>query len=112
MYPVSKVTLSKRDFDDDLYLKIAQQIQILLESGHVLVIEDIDSGKGTIEISYVPADPMLGEPYPYFLLPDEAEIAARYHDKRMLETYKMEIDRLNKVEEPLDQLPGKKKYDA
>ena len=81
MNNVSNVVISRKDYknEDELYQKVAQQIRILLESGYVLIAEDVEPRGGTIVIQYAPKDNESTTPKPFWLLPNEMVSAADTH---------------------------------
>jgi len=100
MNPVNVIIYNKKDFGTDvnLYSKIAQQIQLLMETNNVITIRSDEEKTGVICIEYGPRNPSLGYPYPYWLLPQEAIYVAEYHDKLELEKYKNFIEELDEFE--------------
>lgn len=81
MNKVNSVVLSRRDFkqEDELYAKVSQQIRILLESGYVIVAEDVDEKGGTIVIQYSPKSTEVDSPKPYWLVDSEKVVALNEH---------------------------------
>ena len=75
---VNRIVLSKRDYAsmDELYLKLAQQIRLLLESENTVLIQERDEGKGTFTIDFYPSD---GQIHPYWLVEDEWKAAVNQH---------------------------------
>lgn len=81
MNNVSRIVLNKRDYEQQLWTKVAQQIQLLMESGYACTVYDADdSRKGLIVIEFALMTPMLGAPQPYWLTPDEADHLMSYRD--------------------------------
>ena len=81
MNPVSNIVISRKDFkkDDELYLKVAEQIRLLLEAGYVIVAEDVEDRGGTIVIQYSPANAGKNMPRPYWLVDNECVAAMEVH---------------------------------
>lgn len=77
---VNLLIISKRDFPNNFWEKVAMQLQLLLESGHICTVCELDGGKGTVGIEYVSLDPNQSSKIPYFLEPEEAELVEEYRE--------------------------------
>lgn len=103
MQPVNTIIYTKKDFGtyNNLYSKVANQIQLLIETGNTIVIRGEATKSDTIYIEYAPQNPILGKPYPYWLLPYEANYVAAYHDKIEIEKYKQIAAGIEAAEEEI-----------
>lgn len=97
MNEIGKLIFTKRDYGNDttLYLKVAQQLQLLLETGNICTVYDGDGGRGTVVIEFTSNNPLEGQPYPYYLYPDEAEYVLHYHDKKLRQEY---LDKIKEID--------------
>lgn len=90
---VNKIIFLKKDFDDKLYEKVSQQVQLLIETGNVCVIGATEDG---VIIEYTSSNPLVSEePYPCFLYLDEMAYIGRYIAEKALRKYEDEIDDLS-----------------
>lgn len=78
MNQVNRIVYSRRDFkkEEELYAKLAQQIQLLMETGNTVVLKDADEGKGTIVLDFSATD---GPVKPFWLTKNEMICALDAH---------------------------------
>lgn len=78
MNKVNRIVYSRRDFkkESELYAKIAQQIQLLIETNNTVVLKDADEKGGTIVLDFAPRD---GNLKPFWLSHDEMICAYDAH---------------------------------
>lgn len=91
---VNRIVLTKEKFGKDLYEKVAQQLQILIEAGNLCSVYCHPKKKDFIVIEFVSVMPNFSEPYPYYLYPDEAEYVSLYVVKKNLAYNEEEVERL------------------
>lgn len=94
---VNRIVLTKEKFGKDLYEKVAQQLQILIEAGNLCSVYCHPKKKDFIVIEFVSVMPNFSEPYPYYLYPDEAEYVSLYVAKKNLVYNEEEVERLMEV---------------
>lgn len=94
---VNRIVLTKEKFGKDLYKKVAQQLQILIEAGKLCSVYCHPKKKDFIVIEFVSVMPNFSEPYPYYLYPDEAEYVSLYVVKKNLAYNEEEVERLMNV---------------
>ena len=101
MNKVNNIVLSRRDFkqEDELYAKVSQQIRILLESGYVIVAEDVDEKGGTVVIQYAPKSTEVDLPKPYWLSNSEKLAALNEHINEEVSQARKIIDASNAADE-------------
>ena len=101
MNPVSNVVISRKDFksDEELYLKVFQQIRLLLEAGYVIVAEDVEERGGTIVIQYSPANAGKNMPRPYWLVDNECVAAMEVHMDNEVARAKNVLDAAKKADD-------------
>lgn len=107
-YESNKIIFHKRQFNSiaELYLKVAQQLQILVESGYICTLYDGDDGKGLVVLEYNLADNSLGTPIPVWLLPDEIAYVERYQQQKYIAELREELESLDNEDD------GEPHYDA
>jgi hypothetical protein len=103
MTVINQITFNKRNFssNETFYSKIAEQIQLLIETGNVISVatavnEDGTSNDDVVVIKYNPKDPKLMLPYPCWLYPDEIQYVALYHEETQANIYQSYLDEYNK----------------
>lgn len=76
---VNRVVLDKVNYPDTttFYKKIGDTVAMLLEGGKIVVAVNLDDRKSKVLIEYV--DDNDEAPKPYWLLPEEADVAETYH---------------------------------
>lgn len=94
---VNRIVLTKEKFGKDLYEKVAQQLQILIEAGNLCSVYCHPKKKDFIIIEFVSVMPNFSEPYPYYLYPDEAGYVSLYVAKKNLAYNEEEVERLMEV---------------
>jgi hypothetical protein len=103
MNSVNKIVFTKERFGNELYLKVSQQLQLLIEAGNICSVYNKDNNPNIIIIEHVPSNPALLQPYPYYLYPDEASYVSIYIAKKNLRQYEEEIvDLSESIEESED----------
>jgi hypothetical protein len=103
MNPTNKIVFTKEKFGTELYLKVSQQLQLLIEAGNLCSVYNKDNNPNVIIIEHVPSNPALLHPYPYYLYPDEASYVSIYIAKKNLKQYEEEIVELSEsIEESED----------
>lgn len=114
MNNVSSVVISRKDFktDDELYAKVGQQVRLLLESGYVLVAEDVEEKGGTIVIQFMPsANAEPNTPKPFWLVPNEMLAAMDVHVSNEVKRANAIIE-ASKMADSFADDTSNKKYDA
>lgn len=101
--PVSRIILEKSHFKNDLDLRVAQQLRILMEAGEICTVFPADSKAETIIIEHVPFDPLKGQPFPFHLYPDEARHISIYIAKKNIYQAELDIEELEDSLEILEQ---------
>jgi hypothetical protein len=93
---VNRLVFLKRNYrrPEDLYLRISQQIQLLMETGYVCVIFEINAGEGAVILEFNPNSKNEGLQHPYWLFPNEADYLETYKREIEIEEYREELDRL------------------
>lgn len=106
MHPINKIIFTKEHFGDELYTKVSQQIQLLIESGNLCTVYNLNKDKDVVIIEHVSANPLSLQPYPYFLFPDEAGYVSVYIAKKNIQQFQEEIEdiqnSLDEVEDDFD----------
>lgn len=76
---VNRVILDKVNYPDTatFYKKIGDMVTMLLEGGKIVLAVNLDDCKSKVLIEYV--DDNEDAPKPYWLLPEEADVAETYH---------------------------------
>lgn len=76
---VNRVVLDKVNYPDaaTFYKKIGDTVSMLLEGGKIVLAVNLDDRKSKVLIEYV--DDNDEAPKPYWLLPEEADVAETYH---------------------------------
>lgn len=85
---VNKIVFTQRDFGQELYIKVAEQLKLLLLTKHICTVYEADEGRGTVVIEYVSENPAMGEPYPFHLYSDEIEAMNQIRTISEIEKYK------------------------
>lgn len=99
---VSRIVMTQEKFGKDFYLKIAQQLQLLIEAEHLCSVYMLPKKKDVVVIEFVSAIPNFSEPYPYYLYPDEAGYVSLYVAKKNLAHNENEVKRLKDVIEDIE----------
>jgi hypothetical protein len=92
----NRLVFLKRNYrrPEDLYLRISQQIQLLMETGYVCVVFEVNSGEGAIILEFNPNSKNEMLQHPYWLFPDEADYLETYKREIEIEEHKEELERL------------------
>lgn len=102
---VNRILFTKERFGDELYIKVAQQVKILIEAGNLCTIFSPDDNPDVVIIEHVSANPLSLQPYPYYLFPDEANYVSIYIAKKNLKQYESEaLDLANSIKETEDEV--------
>jgi len=84
MANTNSIIFSRRDYSNDtiLFAKVAAQIQLLMEGGYICTIFNQSEKDMSIVIEFEPKNPLMGTPYPIWLLPDEIHALGEYQRKK------------------------------
>ena len=105
MNNVNKILFTKERFGDELYIKVSQQIKILIEAGNICTVFSPDDNSDVVIIEHVSANSLSLQPYPYYLFPDEANYVSIYIAKKNLKQYESEaLDLANSIKETEDEV--------
>jgi hypothetical protein len=93
---VNRIVFLKRNYRriEDLYLRISQQVQLLMETGYVCIVFEINAGEGAVILEFNPNTKNEDLQQPHWLYPDEAEYLRKYQRKSEIEEHKNELDEL------------------
>ena len=100
---INRLVFLKRSYRtlEDLYNRLAQQIHLLMETGYVCVVFEINAGEGAIVLEFNPNSKNVELQRPHWLYPDEAE---------HLESYQRDVE-IDNLEQELDELREKKELE-
>lgn len=96
----SKIIFYKDRFknSDELYKKIGEQLQLLIETGHVFVAYDLEEMKPELKAIVIEFSQNSSlDAFPYFLYPDEAQFASFYITKKSLEQFNIDDENITEV---------------
>jgi hypothetical protein len=98
---VNRIVFLKRNYKrvEDLYYRISQQVQLLMETGYVCVISEVYSGEGAIVIEFNPNAVNIDLQQPHWLYPDEAEYLENYQRDVEIDNLEQELDELREQKE-------------
>jgi hypothetical protein len=93
---INRLVFLKRNYRriEDLYSRISQQIQLLMETGYVCVVFEINAGDGAVILEFNPNAKNEELQQPHWLYPDEAEYLRKYKRDNEIERHKDELDEL------------------
>ena len=78
MNQVNRIIIRKVDFPNDFWNRVSTQIQLLVETNHVIRVF-FDKPAQELLLDYEPIDPAQNLAFPYFLYPQELLAAAAVH---------------------------------
>lgn len=104
MHQVNKIMFTKEKFGNELYIKIAQQLQILIEAGYLCTVYSTDETFEFVVIEHVSSNPLNCQPYPYYLYPDEVTYVSLYIGKKKVKELD---DEINEIESTIRESEGK-----
>lgn len=93
---VNRIVFLKRNYrtPQDLYSRVTEQVQLLMETGYVCVVFEINAQDGAVIIEFNPNAKNEELQYPYWLFPDEIEFLAAYQREVKIEEHRDELNRL------------------
>jgi hypothetical protein len=93
---VNRLVFLKRNYrrPEDLYLRISQQIQLLMETGYVCLVFEINAGEGAVVLEFNPHTKNEDLQQPHWLYPDEADYLHKYQRDVAIENHKDELNEL------------------
>lgn len=89
MNNVDKIIFDKRKYKDDheLFVKLGEQLSLLVSLGYICVVNRDFTHPDIITLEFVTSDLTEGEPFPYFLYPDEAQFVSIYHNTQLYQSH-------------------------
>jgi hypothetical protein len=98
---VNRIVFIKKHYrnPEDLYIRISQQINLLMETGYICVVFEVSSLEGAIILEFNPNTKNEELQYPYWLFPDEIEYLVPYQRDVEIEQHKDEINKLESEKE-------------
>jgi hypothetical protein len=102
---VNRIVFIKKHYrtPEDLYSRVSQQLHLLMETGYVCVVFEVQALNGAIILEFNPNTKTEELQYPYWLFPDEAEYLVSYQRDVEIEKHKDELNRLESEKEEHDE---------
>lgn len=105
---VNRIVFIKRHYRtlEDLYTRVSDQVRLLMETGYVCVIFEVNAAEGAVIVEFNPNAKNEELQHPYWLFPDEVEYLSEYQRDVEIEQHKDELNKLlsEKEEEEEDDL--------
>lgn len=99
---VNRIVFIKRHYRtlEDLYTRVSDQVRLLMETGYVCVIFEVNVAEGAVIIEFNPNAKNEELQHPYWLFPDEIEHLSAYQREVEIEEHK---DALSELEAELEE---------
>jgi hypothetical protein len=95
---INRIVFLKRSYrtTEELYARVSQQLHLLMETGYVCVLFEINihAGEGAVVIEFNPNSKNHELQQPHWLFPDEADYLETYKREVEIEEHKEELERL------------------
>jgi hypothetical protein len=93
---VNRIVFIKRHYHslEALYSRVAQQVQLLMETGYICVLFEVNAIDGAVIIEFNPNAKSEELQHPYWLFPDEIEYLTSYQRDVEIEQHKDDLNRL------------------